>query len=42
MENGRRLMARPDFEAARKAAPDWVFEAIETIAALEYELERRP
>ena len=36
-----RLMQRPDFPAARAAAPEWCRDALKTINALEYELERR-
>ncbi|RRJ96785.1 XRE family transcriptional regulator [Opitutaceae bacterium TAV4] len=39
-DNSKRLIARPDFEAARLAAPEWCRDALHTINALEYELER--
>ncbi|AHF89515.1 hypothetical protein OPIT5_03760 [Opitutaceae bacterium TAV5] len=41
LDNGARLMRRPDFEAARLAAPEWCRDALHTIADLEYELERQ-
>ena len=40
-DNAARLIARPDFDAARAAAPDWCRDALLTINALEYELERK-
>ena len=40
-DNTARLIARADFDAARAAAPEWCRDALKTIAALEYELERR-
>jgi len=40
-DNSKRLMARPDSEAAYYAAPGFVADAIATINALEYELERK-
>jgi hypothetical protein len=39
-DNAARLMARPDFPAARAAAPEWCRDALKTINALEYELEK--
>jgi hypothetical protein len=33
-------MARPDFQQAAKAAPEWCRDALKTINALEAELER--
>ena len=41
LDNSARLMARPDFQQARAAAPDWAKDALKTINALEYEIERR-
>ena len=41
LDNAARLMRRPDFPAARAAAPEWCRDALKTINALEYELERR-
>ncbi len=40
-DNAARLMQRPDFDAARTAAPEWARDALKTINALEYELERQ-
>lgn len=40
-DNAARLMARPDFQAAKTAAPEWCRDALKTINALEYELERK-
>jgi hypothetical protein len=40
-DNAARLIARPDFDAARAATPEWCRDALKTINALEYELERR-
>ena len=40
-DNAARLIARPDFDAARAAAPEWCRDALKTINALEYELERK-
>jgi hypothetical protein len=40
-DNAARLMRRADFPAARAAAPEWSRDALKTINALEYELERR-
>lgn len=40
-DNAARLIKRADFEAARAAAPEWCRDALKTINALEYELERR-
>lgn len=36
------LIARSDFPAAAKAAPDWVRAALRQITALEAELQARP
>lgn len=41
LDNAQRLMARPDFQQAKAAAPDWAKDALKTINALEYEIERR-
>ena len=41
LDNSRRMMARPDAEQARQAAPEWVRDALKTINALESEIERR-
>jgi hypothetical protein len=40
-DNAARLVDRPDFDAARAAAPEWCRDALKTINALEYELERK-
>ena len=40
-DNAARLIAREDFDAARAAAPEWCRDALKTINALEYELERK-
>ena len=34
------MIAHPQFRAATLAAPDWVSEALDTIAELEAEIER--
>lgn len=34
-DNTARLIARPDFKAAAKAAPEWVRDALHTITSLE-------
>jgi len=41
LNNVDRLIARPDFNAAAQAAPDWVRDALYTITDLEYELESK-
>lgn len=41
LDNAQRLIARPDFEAARAAAPEWCRDALKTINNLEYEIERQ-
>ena len=41
LNNSERLMERVDFPQAARAAPDWVGEALTTINALEYELEKQ-
>lgn len=41
LDNAQRLIARPDFEAARDAAPEWCRDALKTINNLEYEIERQ-
>lgn len=40
-DNAQRLIARPDFAAARVAAPEWCRDALKTINELELEIERR-
>jgi hypothetical protein len=40
-DNAARLLRRADFDAARAAAPEWCRDALKTINALEYELERK-
>jgi hypothetical protein len=40
LDNGERMIAHPQFQAATIAAPDWVREALDTIAELESEIER--
>lgn len=42
LNNSQRLIARPDFDAARHAAPEWCRDALKTINALEAELETQP
>jgi len=39
LENSQRLMARPDFEAAVLAAPEWCRDALKTINELEARVE---
>lgn len=41
LDNSARLIARPDFPAARDAAPEWCRDALKTVNALELEIERR-
>lgn len=41
LDNAARLIARPDFEAARKAAPEWCRDALKTINQLEHAQERK-
>ena len=41
LDNAAELMQRADFDAAVKAAPEWVEEALLTINDLELEIERR-
>lgn len=41
LDNSARLIARPDFEAARLASPEWCRDALKTINSLELEIERR-
>jgi hypothetical protein len=38
LDNTPALIARPDFAPAAVAAPEWVRDALKTIAALEYEV----
>jgi len=40
LDNGERMIAHPQFQAATLAAPDWVREALDVIAELESEIER--
>jgi hypothetical protein len=40
-ENSRRLLEHPEFPAAARNAPKFTADALKTINALEYELERR-
>jgi hypothetical protein len=41
LDNSARLMARPDWPAAKAAAPEWCRDALKTINALELDQERR-
>ena len=41
LDHSARLMARPDFPAARDAAPEWCRDALKTINRLEADLERK-
>ena len=41
LDNAQRLIARPDFEDAKTAAPEWCRDALKTINNLEYEIERQ-
>ena len=41
LDNSARLIARPDFPAARAAAPEWCRDALKTVNALELDIERR-
>lgn len=41
LDNSARLIARPDFPAARAAAPEWCRDALKTINALEAQLETK-
>ncbi len=41
LDNAKRLIARPDFEQAKTAAPEWCRDALKTINNLEYEIERQ-
>ena len=41
LANAKRLIARPDFAAARQAAPEWCRDALKTINQLEFQLERQ-
>ena len=40
LDNGERLIAHPQFKKAAIAAPEWVADALDTIAQLELEIER--
>lgn len=41
LDNAKRLIDRPDFQAARRAAPEWCRDALKTVNALELELEAK-
>ena len=41
LDNSARLFARPDFPAARAAAPEWCRDALKTINQLEFQLESK-
>lgn len=41
LNNSDRLIARPDFPAARTAAPEWCRDALKTINRLEAQLESK-
>lgn len=41
LDNSARLIARPDFPAARAAAPEWARDALKTINQLEFQIERK-
>lgn len=41
LDNSKRLIARPDFQVARAAAPEWCRDALKTINQLESQLERK-
>ncbi len=41
LNNAERLMARADFEQAKQSAPEWCRDALKTINALEFEIERK-
>lgn len=41
LNHSERLMNRPDFPAVVESAPEWARDALKTINALEYEIERR-
>ena len=41
LDNSARLLARPDFPAARAAAPEWCRDALKTINQLEFQLESK-
>ena len=41
LNNSARLMSRPDFPAARTAAPEWCRDALKTINQLEFEIENK-
>ena len=42
LNNSDRLMARPDFDIVRRAAPEWARDALHTINKLEHTIERGP
>lgn len=41
LDNAARLMRRPDFAAAKDAAPEWCRDALKTINELEWQLEEQ-
>ena len=41
LDNGKRLIEHPEFEAAAQAAPNWTQEALDIIAELESEIEKQ-
>lgn len=41
LNNSARLIARPDFQTAAQAAPEWCRDALKTINQLEHQLERK-
>lgn len=41
LDNSQRLMSRPDFPAAVRAAPEWTRDALKTINALEMQIEAK-
>lgn len=41
LDHADRLIARPDFQAAAQAAPEWCRDALQTINQLELQIERK-
>lgn len=41
LDNSQRLIARPDFQAAVRAAPEWTRDALKTINDLEFQIESK-
>lgn len=41
LDNAKELMARPDFQTARNAAPEWCRDALKRINALEQQIESK-